>query len=135
MPACVRAPAGRLSSGAAARAVPGSPHRGRPFVSLRRSSDIRRVRRDGTRRRAGGVVAFGAPGTDGPPRVAVIAGRSVGGAVERNRAKRRLREAAARAGAGRGRDYVLIATTAVNGARFEDLVDWVREAIEMEDEK
>jgi len=78
---------------------------------------------------------FGAPGVDGPPRVAVIAGKQVGGAVERNRAKRRLREAAARVALRHGRDYVLVATQAVNEAPFEGLIDWVRAAVEVEDEK
>jgi ribonuclease P protein component len=65
----------------------------------------------------------------------VIAGREVGGAVERNRAKRRLREAAARVPFRHGRDYVLVATRAVGKARFESLIDWVRAAVEVEDEK
>ena len=134
VPVCVRAPAERSSGGAAAKDASGSPRRGRPFVSLRSRSDIRRVRRDGSRRRAGGVVGFGAPGVDGPPRVAVIAGKQVGGAVERNRAKRRLREAAARVPLRHGRDYLLIAGPAVGEARFESLIDWVRAAVEVEEQ-
>ena len=65
----------------------------------------------------------------------MIAGKQVGGAVERNRAKRRLREAVARVPLRHGRDYVLIASPAVNEARFEGLIDWVRAAVELEDER
>lgn len=93
------------------------------------------MRRTGTRHRAGGVVLFEAPGIAGPPRVAVTAGREIGGAVERNRAKRRLREAAAVSPIRHGHDYVLIATPAVLEARFEDLKAWVAAAVDMEDER
>jgi ribonuclease P protein component len=65
----------------------------------------------------------------------VTAGREVGGAVQRNRAKRRLREAAARSPIRHGRDYVLIATPAVLDASFGDLTAWVSTAVEMEDER
>jgi ribonuclease P protein component len=84
----------------------------------------------GARRRVGGLIAFVAESEPGPPRVAVVAGRRIGGAVVRNRAKRRLREALARAPINDGHDYVVVATSdAVAGARWEDLVDWVRRAV------
>jgi ribonuclease P protein component len=65
----------------------------------------------------------------------VIAGKQVGGAVERNRARRRLREAVARVRLRSGSDYVLIADRSVNEAGFPGLVGWVREAVEVEDDE
>lgn len=134
MRVCGIAPGGRSSVADAARAVTGSRRNGRPFVSLR-NLEIRKVRRTGSRRRVGGIVLFDAPGEPGLPRVAVTAGKEVGGAVERNRAKRRLREAVARSPIRHGRDYVLIATPAVVEAPFEELTTWVRLAVDMEDDR
>jgi ribonuclease P protein component len=59
---------------------------------LRRSNDIRLVRADG---RAIRRSAFAARvlRRDGPARVAVTAARTIGTAVVRNRARRRVREA------------------------------------------
>ena len=83
----------------------------------------------------GGIVLFDAPWEPGPPRVAVTAGKGVGGAVDRNRAKRRMREAVALAPIRRGRAYVLIATPVVVNAPFEELTAWVRSAVEVEDDR
>jgi ribonuclease P protein component len=61
---------------------------------------------------------------DGVARVGVTATRRLGGAVVRNRAKRRLRALAARvlpASAREGHDYVLIARTGTLSRRFSDL--------------
>jgi ribonuclease P protein component len=60
--------------------------------------------------------------------VAVVAGRPVGNAVRRNRAKRRLREALRRVPMRDGRDYVVIASAAVVRAPFEALVAWALSA-------
>ena len=103
----------------------------KPYASLRRSTDIGRVRRVGTRRRAGGITVFAAPGL-GPPRVAFVAGRVVGNAVRRNRAKRRLREAVRRVPLSDGRDYVVIASASVVEAPFATLVNWARVAMSEE---
>ena len=51
-------------------------------------------------------------------------------AVARNRAKRRLREAAARSPMRGERDYILIADPAVNEVPFHQLIAWVTEALE-----
>jgi ribonuclease P protein component len=51
-------------------------------------------------------------GAQAPARIAVVASRRVGGAVERNRAKRLLREAAQRIDWPDGLDVVLIARAA-----------------------
>ncbi len=86
--------------------------------------------RIGRRWAAPGLVLQCAPaatasGRAAGPRVGFTASRRVGGAVARNRARRRLRAAAeqvlprlARA----DRDYVLIARTGTNARRFEQLV-------------
>jgi ribonuclease P protein component len=67
------------------------------------------------------MVLFVAPGSGG---FALVAGRKVGGAVQRNRARRILR-AALRQVAPRGvdgHDIVLVAREAVRGARTQDLI-------------
>ena len=89
------------------------------------------MRRIGTRRRVGGITVFAAPGSDSP-RVAFVAGRKVGNAVQRNRAKRRLREAVRRVPLRSGRDYVVIASASVVEVPFETLVSWTRAAMSEE---
>ena len=60
---------------------------------LRRGEDIARVRAEGVARNDS-LFSLRALSTDGPTvRVAVAASRAVGGAVQRNRARRRVREA------------------------------------------
>ncbi|MGE3866476.1 MAG: ribonuclease P protein component [Hyphomonadaceae bacterium] len=73
-----------------------------------------------------------ARGDDAPPRVGFTATKRLGGAVARNRAKRRLRAAAqallpehARIGC----DYVLIARDGVGDAPWPALLDDVRSAL------
>ena len=88
------------------------------------------MRRSGRRCRVGGVEVIVAAGGPGLPRVAVVAGKKVGRAVDRNRAKRRLREAIARAPVRGGHDYLVIATPEVIRVPFVDLVSWVSEAVE-----
>lgn len=110
------------------RAVAASPRRAAPYTTIRRSSDIGRVRRIGVRRRVGGITIFAAAGEPGRPRVAIVAGRAVGTAVSRNRAKRRLREALRRVPLREGCDYVVTAGRSVVDAPFETVVSWVRTA-------
>ena len=57
----------------------------------------------------------------------------MGPAVQRNRAKRRLREALALTPIRVGRDYVVIATSVVNEVPFAELVDWLTRAVTEED--
>jgi ribonuclease P protein component len=59
-----------------------------------------------------------------------VAGRAVGSAVERNRAKRRLREAAARVHLRAGHDYVVVASPRVIEMSFDELVGGMRRAME-----
>ena len=59
---------------------------------LRKSTDFKRVRRLGKSYAHPLVVLIKHPNQEGFSRFGVAAGRSIGNAVERNRAKRRLRE-------------------------------------------
>ena len=60
---------------------------------LTRSTDFKRVRRFGKSYAHPLVVLVALPNADSSRRCAVAAGRTIGGAVQRNRAKRMLREA------------------------------------------
>jgi len=131
--ACGPGPGEPLSNDAAPKAVAASPRRGRPYASLRSRSDIGRVRRKGIRRRAGGITVFAAPGGSDGPRIAFVASRAVGPAVLRNRARRRLREAGALIPLRTDHDYVVIASKAVIGAPFKDLVSWLVQAVTEEE--
>ena len=93
-----------------------------------RSRDVRRVfdvarPRHGTR-----VVLFLAPGSG---LWAVVAARRVGGAVDRNRAKRILREAWRQVSSQVTGDFdaVLVARRAIRGATTQDLVSEMTELL------
>lgn len=76
------------------------------------------------------MVVIVAAGDPGPPRVGVVAGKKrIGGAVHRNRAKRRLREALAALPLRDGHAYVVIASSAVLTAPFDEIVGWLRAAV------
>jgi ribonuclease P protein component len=68
------------------------------------------------------VIVFVAPGTG---EVAFVAGRSVGGAVERNRARRILRESWRELALRDrdGHDIVVVARAAIRGSKTQDLID------------
>jgi len=86
-----------------------------------RSRDVRRVQDRARPLHGKRVVVFLAPGSGA---AAFIAGRKVGNAVDRNRARRILRASwceVAR-GIGNGYDAVLVARTAIRGAKTQDLV-------------
>ncbi len=120
------------SSAAGARDAAVCRPRGRPFGVLRGATEFRRVRREGRRRRVGGVTVITAPAGSASPRVGVSVGRSVGGSVQRNRAKRRLREALALVVLPPGRDYVVLAGREVLETPFQELVAWLGGAVEEE---
>ena len=84
---------------------------------------------EGRRQTAGPVTVLAVERKPGPPRVGFVAGRKVGSAVERNRAKRRLRAAVAQTELREGVDYVVIASADVVAAPFRRLVAWLEEAI------
>ena len=74
--------------------------------------------------RARSVLVFERPGSG---RLAVIAGKRVGGAVQRNRARRVLRAAwATLAPTAADRDVVLVARDAIVGARSQDVAGEMR---------
>ncbi len=85
--------------------------------------------REGRRQRRGGITVILAPAPPGPARIGFVAGGRVGGAVARNRAKRRLRAATAQVGVPRGVAGIVVASPEVNDAPFERLVDWVGDAL------
>jgi ribonuclease P protein component len=85
-----------------------------------RAREVKRVFDEGRAVHGMRVVMFLAPGQD---RVAVIAGRKVGKAVQRNRARRVLRAAwRSVQPAAAGSDVVLVARAAIAGARTDDVV-------------
>ncbi|HEX4834768.1 MAG TPA: ribonuclease P protein component [bacterium] len=91
---------------------------------LRRRAEYSRVYREGLRYPGNAVVLF-FRSTGTPWKVGVTAGRGVGGAVARNRAKRRLREALRRLEAclSRQGEIVLVARPLAGTARFSDIVE------------
>jgi len=61
--------------------------------------------------------------------VGLVAGRRVGGAVTRNRAKRRLRAVLDRLEIAEGYDYAVVASPEVATASFATLQAWVAAAM------
>lgn len=108
--------------------MPGSTERGalpaerfRREHRLRRAAEFRSVMDRGSRGIGPFVVAFFAPGTGGPARLGVVASRRVGSAVERARAKRRLREIWRRAVRRPAGDLVLVARQGLPGAAWPEV--------------
>ncbi len=94
-----------------------------------RTPAIQRVFRDGRPVHGKRVVLFLAPGSG---HSALVAGKKIGGAVQRNRARRVLR-AALREVAPRGvegRDLVVVARETIRDARTQDLVEEMTELFE-----
>jgi len=94
----------------------------RELESLRSSRDFRRVLRSGTRYQRGAVVVVRLPGRPGPPRLGLVVAKGCGGAVTRNRIKRRLRHAAREVDLQPGTDYVIIARKEAAEMAFGQLV-------------
>jgi ribonuclease P protein component len=83
---------------------------------LSRSGEFERVYREGRSHASRHLVVYAFPRQDGDgvPRLGVSVGRKLGGAVERNRVKRLLREAfwATAEELGEGHDFVIVARPA-----------------------
>jgi len=75
------------------------------------------------------VITVTSPEGSGLPQVGFVAGKRVGSAVERNRAKRRLREAMARVPLEQDAMYVVIAGAGVTDVEFDQLVGWLRDGV------
>lgn len=125
MVVCAPAPDGRSLPGDGPRAARGSASR------LRTSRDIQRVTRTGVRLPAGRVILFLAPGM-GRSRAAWVAGRKVGGAVSRNRARRLLREAwwALAPRIRDGYDLVMVARRPMEGVKTHGLIEELEGVLE-----
>ena len=97
---------------------------------LRGSREVQRVLKTGSAVRSKRVVVYLARGT-GQPQAAWIAGRRVGGAVSRNRARRLLREAWKEISprVEDGWRAVFVARQAIAGARTQDIVEEVGELL------
>jgi len=100
---------------------------------LRRGWEITHVRSTGRSWSVGPVVLYVAPGPDpaGLPRSAFITGKRIGGAVERNLARRRLREAvrAALPQMAPGWDFVWIARPSIQSSDFGRINAAVQECL------
>ena len=98
------------------------------IATLKKRRDFLRVRATSCHRATPGLVLQAAPAADaedGQVRVGYTASRRIGGAVARNRAKRRLRAAVAHvmpASAQCGCDYVVIARAATLTRPFDALI-------------
>jgi ribonuclease P protein component len=90
---------------------------------LRKSTDFKRVRRLGKSYAHPFVVLIKHPNQEGYSRFGVAAGRSIGNAVERNRAKRRIKEIIRHriTRISDGWDIVFLARNAINCASHNEL--------------
>jgi len=94
---------------------------------LTRSTDFKRVRRTGKSYAHPLAILIVGPNDLTISRFGVTAGRALGNAVRRNRAKRRLREALRTflPSTDGGRDVILIARPALNEAEWSDVLNAV----------
>jgi ribonuclease P protein component len=99
------------------------------YLSLASGSGFSTVYRTGSRCHRGGITVIGSPSETSSIRVGFVAGKKVGNAVARNRAKRRLREAARRVHLKPGTTYVIIADRRVVDAPFASIVCWIEAAV------
>ena len=99
---------------------------------LSRSRDFDAVYRHGRSVSSRFLVLYWFPrGDDGPPRLGLAVPRKIGGAVVRNRIKRRLREAWRELlpQVEPGRDYVVIARPGLAEAAESRGFDWLRDKV------
>lgn len=98
---------------------------------LRRSADIRLVRRRGHRRSHSLLLLFARDKTFGKTRFAIAVSGRIGNAVVRNRAKRRIREAVRRwlPDVENGWDCLFVARPAVVHASYAEIVQAVQQLL------
>jgi ribonuclease P protein component len=99
---------------------------------LLRRQDFLAVARGTSRAQPGAVVQMQRRKDEGPPRVGFTVTAKLGGAVQRNRIRRRLKEAMRLAAAEHlkaGHDYVIIGRAATENRPFEKLVSDIISAI------
>lgn len=102
-----------------------------PLVqSLTTRKDFDALFATGRRCRLGDLTVVRAPSEDVMTKVAVVAGRRVGNAVVRNRAKRRIREALRRIDLPPGEHIAVVAGPSVATAPFDAVVAWLRGALD-----
>jgi len=101
-------------------------------LRLTRNEDIKRVRQEGKSFARPSIVLGFLPNRFENTRIAVIAGRSVGGAVQRNLAKRRIRSAIQSMfqELRPGQDLVLIARRPILEQPYRLLVDTIRKLLD-----
>lgn len=128
--ACGRGPAAPSSSVAVPKAAAGSLPSGATPRPLRGRNAFSRIYQEGARCRRGGVTVVAAPAEPDGPLVGFVAGKRVGNAVRRNRAKRRLRAAVRRVALDTGTAYIVIAGPDVPDVEYRRLVGWLEAAID-----
>jgi ribonuclease P protein component len=103
---------------------------------LRRPAAVQSVFARGVRFANRRLILFVSEGEEGRRRCAFAAGKKLGGAVQRNRLRRRMREAYRRERKEflRGCDLVLLARPETGMASFEDLCSALRELLRKAEE-
>ena len=107
------------------------PNQSAPLRRLRKGAQIARTRREGVRYSSRSLRAFACPAQENGLRLAVTASRRVGKAVQRNRARRRLRAAFAHSQreVGANLDVVVNARTETLSAPWEHLLGDARRVL------
>ena len=107
----------------------GSAPEGAPYRSLTGQKAFDKVYEAGEIVRTRGVVVRALAGEPGLPAVGVVAGKRVGGAVARNRAKRRLRAALCEVQLAADTVYVVTAAAGIEEVGYKELVGRLQRAV------
>ena len=132
-------PSGRTSTLRRSTGTPEQAQRGRQFVPwprmkrknrLTSATEFRRVRRTGKSYAHPLVLLIASPSDQAYSRYGVSASRAVGGAVKRNRAKRRMRAALREFELSSGWDLILVARSGLDDAPWPDVVNAISGLLE-----